>query len=777
MQPFFNYMFQVRVEKVPANDRAPLAAFCLLLVAYKAWQLPRLWRKQYINQSKQPFRPEMIELLQSLLGITFQQSSVFWIAPIAGVLAVIVSLVLMYKIGKMDPGSPKSVEVGNAIREGAYAFLKRQYTTIAVIAAIVFVLIGIALGWGTAAAFLIGAIASLAAGYIAMDNATKANVRTVAAGKVNAEKALKTAFYGGATMGFAVVGLSLLSVSFLFLIYNGYSALFGTHTIAQAASLGRSAASGIVGMGFGASLIALFAQLGGGIYTKAADIGADLVGKVEAGIPEDDARNPATIADNVGDNVGDSAGRGADLFESATVENIGGMVIGGLISYATGNLIFLIFPLIARALGIFATLVGMPFVKLRASEIKNPMKALRKGLLVTTIVAGVLFFFATEFLLHSLDLYFCLLSGLVASVMIDYITDYYTGRDRGPVIRIAEASQTGVATNIITGLATGLETTALPIVSLGGALLVSYYFGSQFGIANGLGAFMGGIYGTALAAMGMLAVMGMVLALDGFRPIADNAAGIAEMSGEKGAEETMEALDAVGNTTKALTKGFALGSALLASQLLFQAYSAQAASHFSRTATSLTVDISNPAVLVAGFVGAMLPFLFSSQAISAVGKAAGLMVNEVRRQFREIPGILEGTGKPEYDKAVDISTKAALKGMILPGIVVISVPLIIGLLLGPEAVGALVIGATLTAIPLALLMNTGGGAWDNAKKYIEAGFLGGKNSPAHQAAVVGDTVGDPLKDTAGPSLHVLIKLLNTLSIVFIPLFIGILHLI
>ena len=518
---------------------------------------------------------------------------VFWIAPIAGVLAVIVSLLLMRRIGKMSPGGPKAVEVGNAIREGAYAFLKRQYRTIAIITAIVFVLLAIAPGFGigTAAAFLIGAVASLAAGYIAMDNATKANVRTVAAAKDGAEKALKTAFYGGATMGMAVVGLSLLGVSFLFLIYGGYSAMFGTATVTDAAKLGRDAASGIVGMGFGASLIALFAQLGGGIYTKAADVGADLVGKVEAGIPEDDPRNPAVIADNVGDNVGDSAGRGADLFESATGENIGGMIIGGLISIATGNLIFLIFPLIARALGIFATLVGMPFVKLNEAEAKHPMKALRKGLMVTTIVSGILFLVADIVLLGNMTismtflyLYFCLLSGLAASVAIDYITDYYTGSDRGPVGRIAKASQTGSATNIITGLAVGLETTALPIVSLVIALVASYYFGTQFAvswnadpanIASQIVPFIGGIYGTTLATMGMLAVMGMVLALDGFGPIADNAAGIAEMSGESGAEETMEALDAVGNTTKALTKGFALGSALLAAQLLFQTYSSE----------------------------------------------------------------------------------------------------------------------------------------------------------------------------------------------------------
>jgi K(+)-stimulated pyrophosphate-energized sodium pump len=451
------------------------------------------------------------------------------------------------------------------------------------------------------------------------------------------------------------------------------------------------------------------------------------------------------------------------------------MIIGGLISIVTGNLIFLVFPLIARALGIFATLIGMPFVKLSEADAKHPMKALRKGLMVTTIVSGILFLIATIFLLGDLNLFYCLLSGLAASVAIDYITDYYTGRDRKPVMKIAKASETGPATNLITGFAVGLETTALPIISLVTALIVSYYFGTQFAINLGIEPLIGGIYGTTLATMGMLAVMGMVLALDGFGPIADNAAGIAEMSGEGGAEETMEALDAVGNTTKALTKGFALGSALLAAQLLFQTYAEEAKLQLGMTV--FNVDISNPAVLVAGFIGAMIPFFFSSQAISAVGTAAGKMVEEVRRQFREIPGILEGTTKPEYGKAVDISTKAALKGMVLPGIVAVAVPLIVGVLLGPEAVGALVIGATLSAVPLALFMNTGGGAWDNAKKYIEAGHLGGKKSPAHAAAVVGDTVGDPLKDTAGPSLHVLIKLLSTLSIVFLPLFINLLHLI
>jgi K(+)-stimulated pyrophosphate-energized sodium pump len=429
----------------------------------------------------------------------------------------------------------------------------------------------------------------------------------------------------------------------------------------------------------------------------------------------------------------------------------------------------------------------MPFVKLNEAEAKHPMKALRKGLMVTTIVSARLFFFASIFFLGDLYLFYCLLSGLFASVAVDYITDYYTGRDRSPVVRIAKASNTGSATNIITGFAVGLETVALPIISLVVALIASYWFGTQFALQIGIDSFVGGIYGTTLATMGMLAVMGMVLALDGFGPIADNAAGIAEMSGEKGAEETMEALDAVGNTTKALTKGFALGSALLAAQLLFQTYTQETISYAAKVNWSLPIDplnssilifnISNPAVLVAGFIGAMLPFLFSSQAISAVGKAAAEMVSEVRRQFKEMPGILEGTQKPDYGKAVDISTKSALKEMVLPGLVVLVVPIIVGILMGPIAVGSLVIGATLTGVPLALLMNTGGGAWDNAKKHIEAGNFGGKNSPAHQAAVVGDTVGDPFKDTAGPSLHVLIKLLSTLSIVFIPLFINLLHLI
>jgi K(+)-stimulated pyrophosphate-energized sodium pump len=489
--------------------------------------LPNYEEKIYIQNMYALFN--MYIPLQTLTSL--DNPAVFWIAPIAGVIAILASLLLMRNINKISPGSPKAIEVRKAIREGAYAFLKRQYKTIGAITAVLFVLIAVALGIGTAVAFLIGAVASLAAGYIAMDNATKANVRTVSAAKNGPNAALQTAFYGGATMGFAVVGLSLLGVSLLFLAYGGWDILFGG-SFQTDPSTGITVASAIVGMGFGASLVALFAQLGGGIYTKAADVGADLVGKVEAGIPEDDPRNPAVIADNVGDNVGDSAGRGADLFESAVGENIGGMVIGGLVSAITGNILFLIFPLIVRALGIFATLIAMPFVKLNANEVHTPMKALRKGLNVATIVSAVMFLVASIAFFGSNWFYIfgCLLTGLIASVLIDQITDYYTGRDRKPVRSIAEASQTGSATNIITGFAVGLETTALPIITLVIALLVSYVLGSQFAISVGIDSYTGGVYGTALATMGLLAVMGMVLALDGFGPIADNAAGIAEMA-------------------------------------------------------------------------------------------------------------------------------------------------------------------------------------------------------------------------------------------------------
>lgn len=715
--------------------------------------------------------------------VDFLSQSYFLLVPIGGIISILAALGLAWRINSIKVDDEKASEVASAIRVGAYAFMKRQYSTITIIALIIAALLFAAgqfaplgseaiaahFGLGAAVAFLIGSFASLLAGFVAMDMATRANVRTVIMAKKGINPALKTAFHGGAVMGLLVTGLSLLGVTALFLLYGA----------------DETTPTKIIGMGFGASLVALFAQLGGGIYTKAADIGADLVGKIDAGIPEDDPRNAAVIADLVGDNVGDSAGRGADLFESATGENIGGMIIGGALAVATGNWAFLVFPLIARALGIFATLIGMPFVRVSPGEENKPMKALRKGLLTTTIISGILFYFAIQMLFGnhsgSIYLYFAMLSGLAASVLVDLITDYYTGRDRKPVKRIADASQTGPATNIITGFAVGLETTGLPIISLGACLIISYFFGTMFGAANpDLGpnaAFLGGIYGTTMATMGMLAVMGMVLALDGFGPIADNAGGISEMSEQKGIKESMDALDAVGNTTKALTKGFAMGSALLAAQLLFQAYIQTGNEYLASIGGGiLMMDLANPVVLVSGLIGAMIPFLFSSLAIRSVGLAAKQMVNEVRRQFKEIAGIMDGTQKPEYNKAVDISTRAALKGMILPGLLVVISPIVIGVLLGISAVGALVIGATMSGIPLAILMNTGGGAWDNAKKHIEAGNFGGKGSEAHSASIVGDTVGDPMKDTAGPSIHVLIKLLNTLSILFIPLFLALLAL-
>jgi K(+)-stimulated pyrophosphate-energized sodium pump len=519
----------------------------------------------------------------------------------------------------------------------------------------------------------------------------------------------------------------------------------------------------IIGFGFGASLAALFAQLGGGIFTKAADVGADLVGKIEAGIPEDDPRNPAVIADNVGDNVGDCAGRGADLFESTAAENIAAMLLGTIIAAVTGNALFVIFPLLARALGIFATLFGFFFV--RGKEGQNAIVPLRNGILATTVFLVVAFYFLVNFTLHSMNLYFATLVGVAASMMLILVTEYYTGTKYRPVQDIANSSKTGVATNLITGYAVSLETTALPVVIIAGALLCAFYFGGLFAAETGINNHMGGVYGTAVATMGMLAVAGMVLGLDGFGPIADNASGIAVMSGaDKNVRKRLDSLDAVGNTTKALTKGYAMGSAGLAALLLFQAY-------LELTGVK-SLDIATPKIIVGLFLGSMIPFLFASFAIRAVGKAAFKMVEEVRRQFRTIKGLMQGKAKPDYSRAIDISTIAAQKEMIIPGLMPVVIPIVLGFVLGADTVGAFLMGATFTGFILAMVMNTGGAAWDNAKKFIESGFLGGKGSDAHKASVVGDTVGDPLKDTAGPSLHVLIKLLGTISLVFGTLFVA-----
>lgn len=672
-------------------------------------------------------------------------TTILLLAPIcAGLVALGVASCMSWYINRQPTGTDKMREIYAAIRAGSKAYLKRQYTTISIIAAILAVIFYFAFDFRklpyTAAAFLLGAICSLVAGYLSMEVATRANVRTSAAAEKGVAQALKISFYGGLVMGLANVALSLIGVTSLYWLYGDPNM--------------------IIGFGFGASLSALFAQLGGGIYTKAADVGADLVGKVEAGIPEDDPRNPAVIADNVGDNVGDVAGRGADLFESCTGENIAAMIVGLALFAVTTNIYFLIFPLFARAVGIFATILGVPFV--RGKEGVDPMISLRNGIIATVIFCTIGFYWLTMYAFNDLNLFLAGLSGIVASLFIVLITEYYTSRRYRPVQEIATASKTGPATNIITGLAVGLENTALPVVIICGAIGASFYFGGLFGEAvPGVGQFMGGVYGTAIATMGMLAIAGMILGLDGFGPIVDNAAGIVEMSGgEKKIREEIDAFDAAGNTTKALTKGYAMASAGMAALLLFRAY--------LEVAKVDVVDIVQPSILIAGFLGAMIPFLFSAFAIRAVGRTAFMMVEEVRRQFKTIPGIMEGTGKPDYGRCVDISTAAAQKEMIVPGLLPIITPIIVGFVLGPAAAGAFLMVATISGFIVAMWMNNGGAAWDNAKKFIEASAL--KGTDQHKAAVVGDTVGDPLKDTAGPSIHVLIKLLGTLSITFGMLF-------
>ena len=693
------------------------------------------------------------------------------IVPISGVVALLFALYLAWQINKESPGTDKMLEIYEAIRQGSKAYLARQTRTIALISIVLTVILYFVFDYNnssynslplTSSAFLIGAVCSLLAGYVGMDVATKANARTTFAAQKGVEKPLKIAFNGGLVMGLFNVGLSLLAVTGLFYIFPLISGLEITH-----------APELIVGLGFGASLAALFAQLGGGIYTKAADVGADLVGKVEAGIPEDDPRNPAVIADNVGDNVGDVAGRGADLFESMTAENIGAMIIGATLYVLTGNFFFLIFPLLARAIGIFGTIIGAPFV--RGKNFSDPMVPLRNGMIVTTIFVIIALYFLTTVTLGSVQLYYAALSGVIASIVIFLITEYYTSIKYRPVKEITNSSESGPAINVISGFSVGLESTALPVIAIVVTILVGFFFGQNFWIEAGLDPnliYLGGIYGTAVATMGMLSVAGMILGMDGFGPIVDNAAGIAEMSGaNESVRNHLDKFDAAGNTTKSLTKGYALGSAGLAAILLFQAYIDVTHIAYDQIGSMVVVNLLDVKVLAGLFIGGLLPFLFSALAVRAVGRTAYKVVEEVRRQFKEIPGIMKGTAKPDYSKCVDISTIAALKEMILPGILPIIFPIVIGLTLGPAAVGALLISATVTGTLLAFLMNTGGAAWDNAKKAIELGALGGKGSDAHKAAVAGDTVGDPLKDCAGPSLHVLVKLINTVALTFGSLFV------
>ena len=720
------------------------------------------------------------------------------IVPIAGIVALAFAALLTRYVFKKDTGSPEMFAIGEAIREGAMAYLKRQYKTIAIVSIILGAII---MGlieprpW-VGAAFLLGAFCSSLSGYIGMYVSVKSNIRTASAARRSLNEALMTSFRGGAVSGFSVVALSLLGVAGIFYLLR----LRLNFEVDQALN-------GAVGYAFGASFAALFAQLGGGIYTKAADVGADLVGKIEAGIPEDDPRNPAVIADLVGDNVGDCAGRGADLFESTAAENIGAMLLGFSIWIAWGGEVggelaigFIFFPLIVRGLGIFASMVGVLAVKMRNEE-ENPAKALNRGYFVACALSAVVFYIAAQQLLGDGYLYFFAagIVGIVLSIVIVYITQYYTAGEWRPVREIAEASKTGPATTIITGFSVALETTLMPIISIAVALLASFYLGT---LATPEGHpdmnLLYGFYGTAVATMGMLATAAFVLAEDTFGPITDNAGGIIEMS--KQPEEIRrrtDRLDALGNTTKALTKGYAMASAGLAAFLLFGAYFERVAMikenitpgtpiSAAQLSAWFHVDLAYPEVFVGAMVGGVLVFIFSSLAIRAVGKTASKMIAEVRRQFKEIPGIMEGTAKPDYAKCVDIATAGALRAMVLPGILPVIVPLILGLtgayVIGdtfhhPEGdvtymmIGAMLMVGTIVGILMATMMNNGGGAWDNAKKYIEAGHFGGKKSPAHAAAVVGDTVGDPFKDTAGPSLHVLVKLLSTITLVFVSLFV------
>jgi len=662
---------------------------------------------------------------------------------------------------KQDTGTEQMREIADAIKVGAEAYLMRQYRTISIIAVITAILLAIGIrdptnqwaGAYTAGGFMLGALMSNLAGYIAMYISVRANVRAARAAMTSLDRALKVAFRGGIVFGLGVVSMSLLGLATLLLIYP--------------LSLGSDPRL-IVGFGFGASFAALFAQLGGGIYTKAADMSADLVGKVEAGIPEDDPRNPAVIADLVGDNVGDIAGRGADLFESITAENIGAMILALTPAvWALFGVKGLIFPLMARAFGLIGALIGTFFVYSRKNE--DPFMSLTRGLVVTGIICAFGFFVLTEVLLNGeLNFFFASLVGIIGAILVAWITDYYTSYRKRPTLQIANASESGPAPGIATGLAVGMESSGLFIIVIGAAILIAFGLGNGFHSLGGLDitnpAFQLGIYGTAAATMGMLSVTPMILAMDGFGPITDNAGGILEMSGiSEEARVTSDRLDSVGNTTKALTKGYGVASAALSAFLLFSA--------FLEVAGLRGVDLARPEVFTGALIGAMLIFLFSSLAIRAVGRTAAVMILDIRKQFKEIPGIIEGKAKPDYSRCIDISTKAALRNMIAPSLLVVLVPVAVGLVLGSEAVGGLLMVGTMVGVLMALFMNNVGAALDNAKKYIEAGHLGGKGSQVHAATVIGDTLGDPLKDTAGPSLHVVVKLLNTITLALAPLFI------
>ena len=701
-----------------------------------------------------------------------------WIVPISGIVAVLVAGYFAYDVLRSPIGTPEMQKVAGAIYVAAVAFIQRQYRTIFLLAIGGMVLIGLViyffetapgvsreeLAIRTSIAFFVGAMCSMASGIVGMFVAVKSNLRTAAAAQHSIGDALRIALRGGAVSGILVVGLSLIGVFVMFIAYGGFQKP-------------DEAPFTIVGFGFGASFVALFAQLGGGIYTKAADLGADLVGKIEAGIPEDDPRNAAVIADLVGDNVGDCAGRGADLFESTAAENIGAMILGVAIYAVTHNVAWIVFPLVVRGFGLIASVIGIFLV--RGNEKRDPMGSLNSGYYITIALSIVGMYFVTNQMLNEKGgaLYFfgAGVVGILTSLAFVYITQYYTSGNWRPVKEIAEAAKTGPATTIISGVAVGFETTASSTITIAIALFLSHWLGDQWGQATGLP--HGGIYGTAVATMGMLMSAAFILAMDTFGPITDNAGGVASMS--RASEETRERtdrLDAAGNTTKALTKGYAVASAALAAFLLFSAYLDKVAQLTGKPFN--TVDLAKVDVFLGGFLGAMLVYLFSSLAIRAVGRAGAAIIEEVRTQFREHPGIMAGTEEPNYARVVDITTASALRNMIAPGLLAVGAPIVVGILLKAEAEAAMLMVGTMAGVILATVLNNGGGAWDNAKKYIESGMLKddkgnvlGKGTPAHAAAVVGDTVGDPFKDTAGPSLHVLIKLLATITLVLAPLFI------